>query len=104
VQVAIQILSRILAVILVALPLAGLRRLLDDVEREAIAKMNHQDLIAFVKEAHTASYFGAYFQALCVLLIFVGAVELIAFLIRCVAGLFAAPGRVPVRERELVSF
>ena len=59
----LQILSRIAAVFLVALPLAALRLAVDDYESQVIEQMDRQQLIAFVKEVHASSYLSAYFCA-----------------------------------------
>jgi hypothetical protein len=91
VRILLQIASRIVGVFVVACPLAGLHRLVDDAENEAIAKLDHKQLIAFLREGHSASFLGAFVQSLCVLLVLVGAIELVAFLIRFVAGPFVNP-------------
>jgi hypothetical protein len=86
----LQLLSRVVAAAVVALPLAWLRLAVDDFERQAIGKMSHQELIAFVKEAHSASYLGAYVEAAILVVILIAAVEALAFGIRLVVGLFGA--------------
>jgi hypothetical protein len=90
------ILSRIAAVFVIAVPLACLRAALDDYEREIIGKMNHRELIAFVEQAHVSSFLSAYFLALVEILIFIAAVESVAFGFRVVFNSFAArrPARV----------
>jgi hypothetical protein len=100
----LQILSRLAAVCVVALPLAALHMASDEFERQAIAGMSHQELIAFVKEAHANSFFGAYIAAAIMTLIIVAAVEAVAFVIRLVVSLFGAgkPSYAPAEEsREL---
>jgi hypothetical protein len=99
-----QILSRLAAVCVVALPLAALRMALDEFERQAIGSMSHQELLAFVKETHANSFFGAYITAAIMTLIVVAAVEAVAFVIRLVVRLFGAakPPYAPAEEpREL---
>jgi hypothetical protein len=99
----LQILSRLMAVFVVALPLAGLQLALDDYERQAIPKMTHQELVAFVEEVHAASYLGAYFRTAIVMLILVAAVEAVAFVIRLIVVFFSA-GKPPfARQDEFVS-
>jgi hypothetical protein len=85
-----QPLSRVIAAAVVALPLAALHLVVDDFEREAIAKMSHQELIAFVKEAHAGSFLGAYVHAAVLILILIAAVEMVAFVIRLTVSLFVA--------------
>ena len=99
----LQLLSRVAAALVVALPFAALHLAVDDYERQAIGKMSHPELIAFVKEVHSASYLGAYFSAAVLILIFVAAVEAVAFGIRLVVGLFGAGKPADVRDEVLVS-
>jgi hypothetical protein len=99
----LQLLSRVAAALVVALPFAALRMAVDDYERQAIDKMTHQELIAFVKEAHSASYLGAYVSAAVLILIFVAAVEALAFGIRLIVGLFGARKPADLRDEVLVS-
>ena len=66
----LQILSRLMAVFVVALPLAGLQLALDDYERQAIPKMTHQELVAFVEEVHAASYLGATVKGSCAIFVY----------------------------------
>jgi hypothetical protein len=94
------ILSRVVAVCVVALPLAWLHAAVDDYEREAVAKMTHQQLIAFVKEGHAASIVGAYLQAAVATLLLVAAVEAVAFGVRLAVGVFAGQNPSPAREEE----
>jgi hypothetical protein len=98
----LQLLSRVAAALVVALPFAALRMAVDDYERQAIDKMTHQELIDFVKEVHSASYLGAYVSAAILILIIVAAVEALAFGIRLVVGLFGARRPGDVRDEELV--
>src|SRR6516162_4646696 len=98
----LQLLSRVAAALVVALPFAALRVAVDDYERQAIGKMSHQELIAFVKEVHAGSYLGAYVHAAIMILIFVAAVEAVAFGIRLVIGLFAARKPAGVRDDVFV--
>jgi hypothetical protein len=90
--------SRVIAAVVIALPLAALHLAMDDFERQAIAKMNHQELIAFVEEAHAGSFLSAYLLAALGLLILVAAIEAVAFVIRLIAGLFGS--RKPAYERD----
>jgi hypothetical protein len=99
----LQLLSRVVAALVVAVPFAALRLALDDYERQAIDKMTHQELIAFVKEVHSSSFLGAYLAAAVLILIFVVAVEALAFGIRLVVGLFGARKPGDVRDEVLVS-
>ena len=96
------ILSRVVAVCLVALPLAWLHVALDDYERETIAKMTHQQLLAFVREGHAASFLGAYLQVAIVTLLLVAAIEAVAFGVRLTVGMFGVQKPAPVSEEELV--
>jgi hypothetical protein len=98
----LQLLSRVAAALVVALPLAALRVALDDYERQAIGKMTHQELIAFVNEVHAGSYLGAYLSAAIMLLVFIAAVEAAAFGIRLVVGLFGDRKSADVRDEEFV--
>jgi hypothetical protein len=99
----LQLLSRVAAALVVALPFAALRVALDDYERQAIGKMTHQELIAFVKEVHAGSYLGAYVHAAIMILIFVAVVEAVAFGLRLIVGLFGAMKPADVRDEMLVS-
>jgi hypothetical protein len=99
----LHILSRIAAVCVVALPLAWLHLAVDDYEREAIAKMTHQQLLAFVRESHSASFLGAYLLDVAVILIFVAAVEAVAFGIRLIVGVLATKKPIPVPEEDMVA-
>jgi hypothetical protein len=99
----LHILSRIAAVCVVALPLAWLHLAVDDYEREAIRKMTHQQLIAFVQEGHSASFLGAYLPVAIVTLFLVAAVEAVALGIRFTVGVLAAKKSVPFREEELAT-
>jgi hypothetical protein len=99
----LQILSRLVAVCIVALPLASLHVALDDYEREVIGKMTHPELIAFVKEAHSSSYLSAYFLASIVTLILVAAVETVAFGIRLSFGLLGIKKKACVSEDKLLA-
>ena len=96
------ILSRLLAVFVAALPLAWLHVALDDYERETIAKMTHQQLLAFVREGHAASFLGAYLQVAIVTLLLVAAIEAVAFGVRLTVGMFGVQKPAPVSEEELV--
>jgi hypothetical protein len=96
----LQILSRIVAVVLVALPLAGLRMAVDGFEREEIEQMNHQQLIAFVKEAHASGFLTAYLFALLGVLLLVAAVEGVAFVIRLIASPFVVRNPAPALEDD----
>jgi hypothetical protein len=96
----LQILSRVVAVCMVALPLAALSVALDGYEREIIGKMSHQELIAFVEEGHASSFLGAYFLSMVTTLIVVVAVEAVAFGIRFAVGLFGAKRPAYVSEEE----
>jgi hypothetical protein len=98
----LQVLSRVVAVCMVALPLAALRMLIDDYERETIGKMSHQELIAFVKEVHASSFLGAYFLSVLTTLLIVVAVEVVAFGIRFTVRLFGAKKPAYVREDEFL--
>lgn len=84
----LQILSRIVAVCIVALPLGALQMLVDKHEHDAIGRMSHQELIAYVEEVHASSFAGAYCLATVGTLIVVGFIEALAFAIRCTARLF----------------
>jgi hypothetical protein len=99
----LHILSRVVAVCLIAVPLAWLHATVDDYERDAIAKMTHQQLIAFVREAQAASFFSAYLQATVVTLLLVAAVEAVAFGIRLTVAVFDAWRPAPVRAEELAA-
>jgi hypothetical protein len=98
----LQLLSRVIAAAVVALPLAALHLVVDDFERQAVAKMTHQELIAFVQEAHAGSFLGAYIHAAILVLILVAAVEAVAFAVRLAVGLFVARKPADAREDELV--
>jgi hypothetical protein len=95
----LQLLSRLAAVLIVAIPLALLVVAVDDYERRAIARMTHQELIAFVEEVHSGSYGSAYLRAAIMMLILVALVEATAFVIRRIVGLFAQ--RKPAEETEV---
>jgi hypothetical protein len=99
----LQLLSRVAAALVVALPFAALRVALDDYERQAIDKMTHQELITFVKEVHAAGYLSAYFLSAIMILILVAAAEAVAFGIRLLVGLFGARKTAGVRDELLVS-
>ena len=99
----LQILSRLVAVCLVALPLASLLVAIDDYEREVIGKMTHPELIAFVKEAHSSSFLSAYLRAAVVALILVAVVEAVAFGIRLTFGLLGIKKTPCVREDKLLA-
>jgi hypothetical protein len=96
----LQILSRVAAVLLVALPLAALRMALDGYERQAIEQMNQRQLIAFIKEVHASSYLTAYFSALIGVLLIVSAVEGTAFVIRLIASPFVVRNPAPTPEDD----
>ena len=94
------ILSRVVAVCVVALPLAWLHQVVDDYEREAIRKMTHQQLIAFVQENHAASFLAAYLQVAIVILLFIAAVEAVAFGIRLTVAVLGTKKPLSVRDEE----
>ncbi len=96
----LQILSRVAAVLLVALPLAALRMALDGYERQAIEQMDRQQLIAFVKEVHASSYLTAYCSALIGVVLIVSAVEGTAFVIRLIASAFVVRNPAPALEDD----
>jgi hypothetical protein len=98
----LQILSRLAAVFVVALPIAALRLAVDDYERQTIRDMSHQELIAFVKEVHAGSFLGAYVLAAILTLILVAAVEGVALLIRLTVGLFCAQEPTHKGEKEFL--
>jgi phosphotransferase system glucose/maltose/N-acetylglucosamine-specific IIC component len=85
-----QFLSRVIAICVIALPLAGLRMAVDDYERQAIVKMSHQELIDFVKQIHASSFLNAYFLAAITTIILVAAIEAVALAIRWGVGWFTA--------------
>jgi hypothetical protein len=60
----VQIFSRFVAVVVVALPVGGLRMFVDDYEGEAAGRLTHQELIASIKEAHASSFAVAYLEGL----------------------------------------
>ena len=99
----LQLLSRVAAALGVAVSLAALRVAIDSYERQAIGKMTHQELLAFVKEVLAASYLGTYLSAAVLILIFIAAVEAVAFGIRLIVGLFGANKAADVRDEVLVS-
>ncbi len=82
----LQLVSRIVAVIVVALPLAGLRLAIDDYERQAIANMNREELVDFVKQIHASGFLSAYALAAVTTLMLVLFIEAIAFGIRIGVG------------------
>jgi hypothetical protein len=96
----LQILSRIAAVFLVALPLAALRLAVDNYERQVIEQMDRQQLIAFVKEVHASSYLSAYLSALVWVLLLVAVVEGVAFVIRLIASLFVVRNPAPTLKDD----
>jgi hypothetical protein len=96
----LQIVSRVVAVCIVALPMAALHRYIDEAERQDIAGMNRQQLVAFVEEVHSASFLGAYLRAALMTLPVVLAVELIALGIRSIVGLFLPKRQAYVPDDE----
>jgi hypothetical protein len=99
----LQILSRVVAVCLVALSVAFVLGLAEEQERETIGKLNQQQLIAYIKEGHASSFLAGYLQVAVVTLIFVLVVEAVAFGFRFLIGALATKRPVPVPDEELVA-
>jgi hypothetical protein len=89
----LQIVSRLLATIIVALPLAWLRTAVDDYESQTIGKMSHKELVSYINEGHASSYYSAFVMSAIMLLIVILLVEAIAFGIRLIVGLCSPAGR-----------
>jgi hypothetical protein len=82
----LQIVSRLLAGCVVAAGFALIQLELDAYERDMVDKLNHRELIEFVKEVHSSSFLSAYAMSLLQLLLLVVAVEAVALAIRLPIG------------------
>lgn len=101
--------SRILAVLIMALPLAYLSSYVAKAERDLIPKLDHQELLAYLREGYTQSVGEEFLFVLLTLAISVAVIEATALAIRWVFGLLTAdaltdrPGLTPSREAAVAN-
>jgi hypothetical protein len=76
------------AVLVLAAPLAWLSNSISQIEQAEIAKMSHQELLAYLREGHDTSFGAGYLLVAITTLIYVAVVEGLALIIRLVAGAF----------------
>jgi hypothetical protein len=92
------ILSRLVALLILAAPLAWLSLTLGEFEQAEIAKMSHQELLAYLHEGRDTSFGASYLLVAVLTLIYVALVEGLALPIRLIAGAFR--GRPDTQEAE----
>lgn len=78
----LDVLSRAVAVLLVAVPLAWIVTQAGVWEAEEVIKMSHQELLAYVKKGADASFLSNFGLALLLTVLYVGLVEGVAFVCR----------------------
>jgi hypothetical protein len=98
----LDILSRVVAVLLLAALAAWLVMAFAAWEVEQTSKLSHQELVAYIKEGYDPSFALNYLRMALLTLIYVALVEGVAFVIRCAVR--AVQGEEPTRElrREAV--
>jgi hypothetical protein len=79
----LDILSRVAAVLLLAVLAAWLSMTLGAWEVEEASKLSHQELLAYIKDGYDPSFVGNYLRVALMTLVYVALVEGVAFAIRC---------------------
>lgn len=77
-----QVVSRIVAVLILAVPIVLISQAIDSGEREYIAKLSPQDLRDYLREGQDDSFAGSYLVFGGLSLVYLGLVEGVAFLAR----------------------
>jgi hypothetical protein len=80
----LDIASRAVAVLLVGILLAWLSMQFGAWEKEAVAKMNHTELLNYLNEGYDASFLSHYVTVVVMTFLYVGLVEGLAFVFRLV--------------------
>jgi hypothetical protein len=80
----VDIASRAVAVVLVALLLAWLAMAIGAWEKEAIAKMSHAELLKYLNEGYDPSFLSTYVRMLVISFLYVGLVEGLALVFRLI--------------------
>src|SRR5262245_18364924 len=88
----VPLLSRLLAVPLVAVPLAYIAGAIDEAEQAMFPKLSHKELLDYLREGQVHSFPAQYLQILIRTLALVAVVEGVAFVIRRAMGLFQPSG------------
>jgi hypothetical protein len=78
----LDIVSRVIAVLLVGLPLAWVSMQIGDWEMREVVKMNHAQLLDYIKEGHHPSFAGNYGMILLLTFLYVGICEGVALVCR----------------------
>lgn len=76
------IVSRLVAVLVVAVALAWLAVQLGEWEMQEVKKFSHAELLQYVQEGHDPSFLTTYLRVALLTLIYVGVVECVAFGLR----------------------
>jgi mannose/fructose/N-acetylgalactosamine-specific phosphotransferase system component IIC len=77
-----EILSRVAALVLMAIPLAALMQWITEVEREEVAQMSHQQLKEYLAKGHELGFTDNYLWATIMTAVYIFLVEAVAFVIR----------------------
>jgi hypothetical protein len=83
-----QILSRAVAVLLLAVPLVWLAQAIDSQEQEVIARLSHQELLEHLREGQKDSFAATYFTLGGLSLVYLALVEAVAAFLRMGVRLF----------------
>jgi hypothetical protein len=92
----LDVVSRAVAVLLVGLPLAWLGMRIGAWEMEAVAKMNHTELLDYLKGGYDPSFLSNYGRILLLTFLYVGLVEGVALVCRLIVR--AVPTEKPTGE------
>jgi hypothetical protein len=91
----IHVVSRVLAVLLIAAPLAYISCAMDEAEQQMIAKLNHQELLQYLRDGRAQSWAGQYLQVAIMVLLLVVLVEGVAVLLRQAVRMFQISDQHP---------
>ena len=78
-----QVVSRVLAVLLLAVVLVPISAAIEQSEQEMFGKLTHQQLLEYLREGQQQSFAERYVQMALLTLVFLAAIEGVAFVLRC---------------------
>src|SRR5262249_20574463 len=81
-RVLARFLSRVLAVLILAVPVVLIGQAIDRYEQEVVAKLSYQELRDYLQQGHSESFAGSYLIFGVLSLVYLGLVEGIAFVAR----------------------
>lgn len=90
----VQVISRVLAVLLVAVPLGFLALAIDRGEQEVIRKLSHQELLEYLRVGEASSFSEQYLYLVVISLLLLALVEVVAWVVRLGLGLIRPNGAV----------